>query len=92
MMLLQLLQSASHDHSRMRLYYSARNPATKDAPCCVDGRGGCMRVEAEPTGRGAAVPAPGRSSKGGGALEFEHAQRPKRITWAGLSHHTPENK
>ena len=44
-----------------------------------------MRVEAEPTGRGAAVPAPGRSSNGGGALEFEHAQRPKR-------QHKVENK
>ena len=28
MMLLQLLQSASHEHSRMRLYYCAHNPAT----------------------------------------------------------------
>ena len=44
-----------------------------------------MRVEAEPTGRGAAVPAHCRSSKGGGALEFEHAQRPKR-------QHKVENK
>ena len=70
-MVILLLQSASHHHSRMRLYYSARNPATKDAPCCVDGRGGCVRVEAEPTGRAAAVPAHCRSSKGGGALEFE---------------------
>ena len=28
---------ASHHRSRMRLSYAARNPATKDAPCCVDG-------------------------------------------------------
>jgi len=49
-MLLLLLQSAGHHRSRMRLYYSAHNPA-KDAPCCADGRGGWVRVEAEPTGR-----------------------------------------
>ena len=46
-MLLLLLQSAGHHRSRMRLYYSAHNPA-KDAPCCADGRGGWVRVEAEP--------------------------------------------
>ena len=57
-----------------------------------------MRVEAEPTGRGAAVPAPGRSSKGGGRLEFEHAQRPKRRNGkekkgeTGLYHTHTKNK
>jgi hypothetical protein len=39
------LPCARHHRSRMRLY-PARNPA-RYAPCCVHGRGGCIRVEAE---------------------------------------------
>ncbi len=44
-MLMLLQQRASPPFAHASLVYSARNPATKYAPCCVAGRGGWMRVQ-----------------------------------------------
>ena len=66
-MVMLLLQSASHHRSRMRLYYCLR-PRTHRAVRTAE-KAGC-ELRPSPLVEGA-VPAPGRSSKGGGALEFE---------------------
>jgi hypothetical protein len=66
-MVMLLLQSAIHHRSRMRLYYWLR-PRTHRAVKTAE-EAGC-ELRPSPLVEGA-VPAPGRSSKGGGALEFE---------------------
>jgi hypothetical protein len=66
-MVMLLLQSAIHHRSRMRLYYWLR-PRTHRAVRTAE-EAGC-ELRPSPLVEGA-VPAPGRSSKGGGALEFE---------------------
>jgi hypothetical protein len=66
-MVMLLLQSAIHHRSRMRLYYWLR-PRTHRAVKTAE-EAGC-ELRPSPLVEGAVL-APGRSSKGGGALEFE---------------------
>ena len=66
-MVMLLLQSAIHHRSRMRLYYWLR-PRTHRAVRTAE-EAGC-ELRPSPLAEGAVL-APGRSSKGGGALEFE---------------------
>jgi hypothetical protein len=66
-MVMLLLQSAIHHGSRMRLYYWLR-PTTHRAVKTAE-EAGC-ELRPSPLVEGAVL-APGRSSKGGGALEFE---------------------
>jgi hypothetical protein len=82
-MVMLLLQSAIHHRSRMRLYYWLR-PRTHRAVKTAE-EAGC-ELRPSPLVEGAVL-APGRSSKGGGALEFElpktaetAATRPKTKT------------
>ena len=77
-----LLQSAIHHRSRMRLYYWLR-PRTHRAVKTAE-EAGC-ELRPSPLVEGAVL-APGRSSKGGGALEFE---MPKTAETAAQ---TTENK
>ena len=66
-MVMLLLQIAIHHRSRMRLYYWLR-PTTHRAVKTAE-EAGC-ELRPSPLVEGAVL-APGRSSKGGGALEFE---------------------
>jgi hypothetical protein len=81
-MVMLLLQSAIHHRSRMRLYYWLR-PRTHRAVKTAEEAGCELRPSPLVDG---AVLAPGRSSKGGGALEFE---MPKTAETAAQ---TTENK
>ena len=77
MMLLQLLQSASHEHSRMRLYYCAHNPATGPHRAVWTAEEAACELRPSPLAEGPlsrllAAPRKARRS------QFEHAQRPKR--------------
>ena len=81
-MVMLLLQSAIHHRSRMRLYYWLR-PRTHRAVKTAE-EAGC-ELRPSPLVEGAVL-APGRSSKGGGALEFE---MPKTAETAAQ---TTENK